>query len=195
MRLLVGTVVLIIALAFFSANDASAFTLICLSPKEADVFITKTASPGSLPVGMPLTYTIIVTNGGPDGAVMPFMTDLLPATTTFQSLTAPAGATCTTPPKGHTGTVTCVGAGLAASASASFTIVVKTKAEGMITNEASAGSLCPDPDATNNLAMASTTVSSPPGVPTLSEWSRIMMVLVLVAVALLELRRRARLTG
>jgi len=188
-------VVWIIALVLFSTNDASAFTLICLPPNSADVSVTKTALPPSLSVGQPLTYTVIVTNGGPNIAVHPFMIDSLPTTTTFKSLTAPAGAVCTTPKVGKTGTVTCTGLVLAVSASASFTIVVKTKAEGTITNDASAGSACPDPDATNNLASATTTVSSPAAVPTLSEWSRIVMVLVLVAVALLQLHRRARLSG
>ena len=201
-RLLITRWAWAIALSLFSANTASAFVL---SPPAADLSVTKTAFPPSLSIGQTLTYTVTVTNNGPNPAANITMTDLLPATTTFQSITPPAGWTCpTTPPVNGTGTVICSVAALAAASPAVFTIVVNTVVGWTLINGAfvnSSSTLTQDPNTTNNLATASATVSGPgckpaaKPIPTLGEWARIMLVLVLVVGGWLQLRRRARVTG
>src|SRR5207245_1602914 len=129
---------------------------------EADLSITKTDSPDPVRPGGSLTYTVSVTNGGPNAAASVTMNDPLPALTTFQSETHPAGWTCTTPAVGSTGTVSCTTASLASGATATFTIVVQvspsTPDGTTISNTASVTSTTSDPNLLNNTATATTTV-------------------------------------
>ena len=73
----------------------------------ADLAITKTANATSVLSGGSITYTTTVTNNGHDPASNVALLDALPPDTTFQSLTAPASWTCTTPAVGSSGTVSC----------------------------------------------------------------------------------------
>src|SRR5947207_9711720 len=92
---------------------------------EPDLYILSLHA--ALPVwpGGTLTYTIGVSNAGPNTAASVAMSDVLPALTTFQSITTPAGWTCTTPAAGSTGTVNCTTASMASGATATFTLVVQ----------------------------------------------------------------------
>src|SRR5207244_6593940 len=65
---------------------------------------------------------IAVTNSGPSDAATVSWSDTNYQTTTFVSLSAPAGWSCTTPAAGGTGTTTCSTASLAAGATANFSL-------------------------------------------------------------------------
>lgn len=108
-----------------------------------------------------MTYTITVTNAGPDPATSVSLMDAVPANTTFVSLTAPAGWTCTTPPVGGTGTVTCTRASLASGANEVFTLVVATSAASApsISNTATVSAAENDPNSGNNSDTESTAVN------------------------------------
>jgi uncharacterized repeat protein (TIGR01451 family) len=139
-------------------NSASAMTTVNAS---ANLAITKTDSPDPVLINTNLTYTITVTNAGPSPASMLTMTDMLPANTTFQSLTSPAGWACTTPAVGAGGTVTCTIATLASGApAATFTLVIRPTVAGNLSNTATIASATPDPNNANNSATAPTVVSS-----------------------------------
>jgi uncharacterized repeat protein (TIGR01451 family) len=129
----------------------------------ADLSVTKMDSPDPVVAGSNLTYTIAATNLTAAAATTVALSDTLPASTTFFSLTSPAGWTCTTPAFGGTGTVSCTIATLPANGSGSFTLVVNVNAATpngtIITNTASVTS-ADDPGAGNNSATATTTVSS-----------------------------------
>lgn len=71
------------------------------------------------------SYVFAVTNAGPDTAIDAVASFPVPANTSFQSLTAPSGWTCTTPAAGGSGTVSCSDPLFAAGASASFTLGVR----------------------------------------------------------------------
>ena len=72
-----------------------------------------------------LTYTLTYTNGSANPATGVVITFTTPPNTTYQAITPPAGATCTTPAVGGTGTITCTLAGsIAAGTSDSFSITV-----------------------------------------------------------------------
>jgi len=131
----------------------------------ADLSITKTDSPDPAFIGSSLTYTIVVTNNGPSPATAIMVSDTLPATVNFASIVAPAGATCTTPAVGATGTVNCTLAGMLNSgATATITIVTTTTAASVpsVSNTATVTSAITDPNAANNSATATTTVSTVP---------------------------------
>jgi uncharacterized repeat protein (TIGR01451 family) len=106
-------------------------------------------------------YSITVTSTGPSPAKNAVLTDALPAGTGFQSVTAPSGWSCRTPPKGKAGTVTCRTDSMAPSTSLAWSLVVKLAGKassGSINNVVSVTSDTADPNTANNQASASTTV-------------------------------------
>src|SRR5262249_5258107 len=78
---------------------------------QADLSVTKAASPAQAGVGDTLTYTLVVRNTGPATATAVTLTDPLPAAVTLGSVTITQG-TCA----GTGGTVTCAVGELAAGA-------------------------------------------------------------------------------
>src|SRR5204862_281693 len=108
------------------SNPANNSATSAVQVAAADISIVKTGPVGPVTVGTTATYTITVTNDGPAAALTVAMTDVLPANTTFASLTQNTGPafTCTAPAVGSAGTVNCTLASMSASASAQFTLVV-----------------------------------------------------------------------
>lgn len=116
----------------------------------ADLSITKTAAPtGSMPAGSNLTYTLTVTNHGPNPAFGARVTDTLPAGVTFVSATASQGS-CSGP--------NCSLGDMSSGASATVRIVVRPTAAGVITNRANVAGDQPDLNPTNDQATYSTNV-------------------------------------
>jgi uncharacterized repeat protein (TIGR01451 family) len=127
---------------------------------NADLAVDKSDSPDPVVAGTDLTYTINVTNGGPDIANNVVMTDSLPAQTTFQSISAP-GWSCTTPAVGANGTLQCTRGSLAAGTVAIQVTVHVDKAtpDGtVLSNTASVGSSAFDAAPGNNSSTETTTV-------------------------------------
>src|SRR5207237_6314716 len=120
-------------------NNASAVST-TITP-SADVNIVKTGPVGAV-AGSNITYTVMLTNNGPSDAQTVSWSDVIPANTTFVSLTVPAGWTPSTPAVGATGTVTASRPLLISGSSATFTLVVKvdsgTAVGTVITNTATA---------------------------------------------------------
>jgi uncharacterized repeat protein (TIGR01451 family) len=128
----------------------------------ADLSVTKAASPDPVTTGNDLTYTVTVTNNGPDTATSVTLTDNLPAQTTFVSCSSTGGGVCGG--SGNNRTVTF--ASLASGESETITFVTTVNcsvADGtVISNTATVSSCALDPDPTNNSATATTTASNPP---------------------------------
>ncbi len=128
---------------------------------SADLAITKTDAPDPVTAGANLTYTITMTNNGPDAATTASWNDTLPAGTTFVSLPAVAGWSCTTPAVGAAGTVSCSNPSFAVGSSV-FTLIVAIDSAvvsgTVLSNTAAATSVTGDPNAANNSATATTTV-------------------------------------
>jgi len=110
-------------------------------------------------VGQDLTYTITVTNSGPDPATGVTLTDDLPDSAAFVS----ASPGCMYIQANHT--VVCSLGTLTSGSTATVTIVVRPLQGGTITNTASVMAVEMDPNAANNTATASTTVNGPPNPP------------------------------
>ena len=73
----------------------------------ADLAMTQAASVTAAAPGSTITYTETVTNNGPNAATTAVLYQQTPPNTTFTSITAPAGWTCTSPAVGATGQVVC----------------------------------------------------------------------------------------
>jgi uncharacterized repeat protein (TIGR01451 family) len=136
------------------SNAWITLTLVCQPPPFADLSVTKTDSPDPAHVGQKLTYTVVVTNSGPALATAVTLTDTLPKTTGFGTVSTTQG-TCTRTKTG----VTCNLGDLASGATATVTIVVKPTQKGLITNTVTVADTSPtDPDTANNTAIDTTTV-------------------------------------
>ncbi|MFL6248701.1 MAG: hypothetical protein ACJ74H_21940 [Thermoanaerobaculia bacterium] len=162
-----------------SATDSDALAA------SADLSVTKTSTQTTYVPGGTLTYTIAVTNAGPSDATDVTVEDVLPANTTFASLTAAAGYNCVTPAAGATGTVTCTAASIAPATTGTFTLIVNVNldATGSISNTATVASSTPDPNLANGTSTASA-AATPAGVPTLSEGLLMMLAVLLAFTAL-----------
>ena len=123
---------------------------VTLSVQSADLAITKTGDLDPVLVDQELTYTLLVTNSGPQDATDVIAVDTLPFGVNFVS----ASAGCSE----LSGVVTCVVGDLAASEVVSFDIVVVPLAEGTITNTAVVSGHELDPMLANNTATLDTTV-------------------------------------
>jgi uncharacterized repeat protein (TIGR01451 family) len=126
---------------------------------SADLSLTN-SGPGTVNSGGTITYTIMVKNQGPDTALSLSMTDATPTGTNFASVTA-SGGSCTTPPVGGTGTVTCVLASQPKGATLTVSLVLNVTAQpgATIKDVATVTSGSSDPNAANNSATVSTTVN------------------------------------
>ncbi|MGA8810230.1 MAG: DUF11 domain-containing protein, partial [Thermoanaerobaculia bacterium] len=106
-----------------SANNNVTVSTSYVAP-HADMQITATDSPDPVAPDGNITYTVNVTNAGPDATTTAHMNVVLNGTLLFQSMTAPAGWSCPSPPVGFGGSITCTAASLGLTTS-TFTIVLK----------------------------------------------------------------------
>jgi uncharacterized repeat protein (TIGR01451 family) len=143
----------------FGAYAATA-TDVVAAATQADLALTTAATPLSVFAGNNITYTQTITNNGPAAAAGVSFTEATPTNTTFQSVSAPAGWTCTAPAVGATGNVNCTDTTLASGAEADIIVVVNvpaTVAAGAITATSTVTATTGDPNSANN----STTVATP----------------------------------
>jgi uncharacterized repeat protein (TIGR01451 family) len=124
----------------------------------ADLMVTKMDTPDPVAAGTNLTYTIKVANNGPDTAASASWSDTLPAGTTFVSMPAVAGWSCTTG-----ATVSCSNPSFAVG-SAVFTLTVavdpSVAAGTVLTNTATATSTTGEGNPGDESGTAMTTVAA-----------------------------------
>jgi uncharacterized repeat protein (TIGR01451 family) len=138
---------------------ATPYVLLNACGKSADLRVTKNDSPDPVEAGALLTYTVRVTNTGPDAALGVALTDLLPFGATFVSASASAGSCVPSSVSGER-TVTCLLGVLPAGgfgSTATVEIVVRPTAVAPLPNTASAtAGTQTDPNPANNTATEST---------------------------------------
>ena len=127
--------------------------------RSADLSITKTDSKDPVNAGEAFTYTIVVTNNGPDVATLLVVADPIPAglTLTGASSSDAAGACTSVAPN-----VNCTLPSLAALATWTVTVNVTADASnpgGTVTNVATVAAAETDPFPVNNTASQGTTVT------------------------------------
>lgn len=126
-------------------NTCTFNVVVSEAPPQADLALVKVATPVPVLLGNDLTYTIIVTNQGPNDADSVTVTDPLPSGVTFVSAIASQGSVTQI-----TGTVTGNLGALASGTRATVTIVVTPGAAGQVCNSATVTGATTDPVATNN---------------------------------------------
>jgi uncharacterized repeat protein (TIGR01451 family) len=141
-------------------NHASENTTVRYVVPSADLSITKTASPDPVNPGGNLTYTITVTNLGPDSASDVNVTDKLPQGVTYQSHDTAKGAA-----NNISGNITWSIGSLDSGESANLTILVTAlETPGFIINTANVSGDQTDPNTGNNGAWTLTTVANVPDI-------------------------------
>ena len=153
---------------------------------QADLSLTKTATPDRVTSGDLLRYTLTVTNNGPSVAQDVMITDTIPSTTSFFAA-VPSDGSCTTPPQKGSGTVKCTYPGATLpSQSHSVLIIVRTCdggsgiCTGNLTNTAQTSSSTFDPNTSNSTATVTTTVL-PVQAPALSGIALLVEMVLLLA--------------
>jgi uncharacterized repeat protein (TIGR01451 family) len=126
---------------------------------SADMALSLGASPNPVKFGTNLTYTITASNLGPTAASGVTVTDALPSTVQFVSLSATQGS-CSAPAVNSSGTVNCSAGALSNGATATVKIVTRvvSTARTTVTDSASASSTSFDPNPSNNTATVTTNV-------------------------------------
>ena len=127
------------------------------TPKQADIVVTNTSNQANPPKGSATTFTVTVTNNGPQDATNVTVTNPIPAGTTSMSWTSSIGTS-------GTGALNTVLPLLATGATITYTITVQIPGNfsGTLSSTASATSVVPDPNAANSTATATTTPSALP---------------------------------
>ena len=145
-------------------NNAGAAGTVVIPPPQADLSITKTDSPDPVVVLQPLTYTLAVSNAGPQSASSVSVSDTLPAAVVFQTASG-TGWICT---EGG-GLVTCTRPSLAVGAAPDITLTVTAPAiPTTLTNTATVTASTADPSSANNTDSEDTTVIAAPTLADLS---------------------------
>jgi uncharacterized repeat protein (TIGR01451 family) len=129
------------------------YTVVGLSLPKADLSIVKKDNPDPVVAGHTITYTVEITNNGPDVASSVVVTDHLSGSVTFIAATPSQGA-CS--PAEHM--ITCNLGDLTIGETATITIVGAPMTIGVVTNTATTTSGTADPDTNNNSARGDTTV-------------------------------------
>jgi uncharacterized repeat protein (TIGR01451 family) len=164
------------------ANNKAALAI--LAPAQADVWIAKRVTPANPPPGTYVTFTVEVSNAGPDPAYNVVVTDLLSSFYTYSSSTTTSGSTYDP----VTGRWTL--ASLGANTTETLTIVALPNGPGHHTNTATVTSTTADLTQTNNTVVFGFDIT--PTIPLLSYQGLTLFILLMGVFGALVLRR---LTG
>ena len=139
----------------YGANSATANDVVA-GAAQADLVLSAAGAPGTVLAGNDITYTETVTNDGPAAATTASFTEATPANTTYQSVLAPAGWTCTTPAVGGTGNVTCTDPTFAVGDTANIVVVLNVPASVTVASITAPSSV----SATNSVSTANASVTT-----------------------------------
>ena len=146
-----------------AANNRATAATIVGATAQADLSVSNTATPNPVTPTSNIAYTQVVTNTGSAAATTATYSDVVPANTTFQSLVAAAGWTCSTPAVGATGTVSCTNPSVAAGSTGAFTLQVRVDnavAGGTVIADTVTVGATNDANAGNNSATATDLVAT-----------------------------------
>ena len=135
----------------FDPDTANNSATVTVSAQQADLALTKTVSNPTPNVGDPVTFTVTVTNAGPDPATAVQITDVLPAGLSFMSATPSQGTYTAATGLWDVGTIT-------VATPATLTLATTVASAAAQTNTASIGDADQfDANSANNTASATVT--------------------------------------
>jgi uncharacterized repeat protein (TIGR01451 family) len=125
-------------------------------PPLIDLAVTKVDTPDPAKLNGLITYTMVVTNNGPDTATGVTVADPLPAGTSFVSVSTTQG-TCAN----SNGLIQCSLGTIPKGGAVTVTLVVRAMRAGRLTNEVTVVGKEPESNTANNRATATTLVPTP----------------------------------
>ena len=134
------------------ANNTSTIPVEIVQSADLSVAVLAPSDEATLSLALPLTYDVVMSNNGPDGAFTARLRYELPAGLTFISAVMPGGV-CSF----ESGAVVCDIDGLGSGATARATIVVRPTAAGRVTSAFTVSTPVTDLVLTNNTAIVSNT--------------------------------------
>lgn len=138
-------------------HNNSSITNTPIAPPSADLTVTQTADHATMQSGDLLTYTLTVTNNGPDTAQAVTLSDAVSQDLTGAQYSADDGTTWLP----WTGTLNLGTMDSTTSHSILIRGIVSSTAVGIISNTATVESLTSDPDPHNNSSVVNTSVTPP----------------------------------
>jgi uncharacterized repeat protein (TIGR01451 family) len=123
---------------------------------QSDLSVAKTDSADPVTVGSQFSYTITVTNSGPEAATGVLLEDTIPNEVDYVSAT-PSQGTCELQGSKK---VNCQLGNLASNANATVELRVTAAREGTVSNTATVSSTSPDPNQANNEAVQQTSIQA-----------------------------------
>jgi uncharacterized repeat protein (TIGR01451 family) len=169
-------------------NGATELTTVTTS---ADLVIALSASATQVATNVPVTFDATSQNAGPSDAQNVSITLALSADLRFGSLTA-AGATCTTPQIGLSGTIVCTWAGATApGVTRLLSVTAYSNNEGTSSVNASTTSATPDPNPDNNATSVAVVVGFlVKDIPSLNALGLLLLSLLLGTLGAVAVRRQ-----
>ena len=162
------------------ANPANNSATVSTSVAGGSVDLSITKTPSALPygTGLPITYSIGVSNAGPAAAGGVTVTDVIPAGATFVSAT-PSQGSCS-----GTTTVTCSLGTISSGGAATIALTLTAPSTpGPVSNTATVTSSNTDTNPANNAATSTVTVALAAAIPTLSPFALLLLALAFTVVA------------
>ena len=170
-------------------NTATTTTTVATSANLALAF---NASATQVNLNDPVIFTATSTNLGPSDAQNVQITITLSPDFRFSSLTASAGATCTSPQVGLSGAITCTWAGgTAPNATRTLAVTAYSNSPGTSSILASTSSPTADPVTTNNTLSVSVTVGAPfEPIPSLDLRGLLLLGMLIGLIGFIAIRRQ-----
>jgi uncharacterized repeat protein (TIGR01451 family) len=125
------------------------------TPPSVDLAITKAGAPSPVTINGQITWTMVVTNNGPNAATGVTVTDQVPSGSTFVSATSSQGSCAN-----NAGTISCAIGGMANGASVTVTMVTTALVAGTVDNTATTQGNETETNTANNSASASVVVQA-----------------------------------
>lgn len=124
---------------------------------QASLSLTMVAAPPIATLGADLTYTITVTNGGPDAATNIQYNQIIPNSLTYKSSSVPPGVTINSTPTGLNASIPLIPSGTQVV----FTVTVTPTVVGTVSTSATVTSNEIDPNSADNSVTVNTVVNIP----------------------------------
>lgn len=154
-----------VAIAMYQGHVFLVRTPLVPNPPSSDLLLGVLDLPPSIPLYSNLTYTIQITNQGPNDTLVTSFLDLLPQGANFVSASSTLGSCLVS-----NGVVTCDLGNLRKGSSGTLTLVVSPTVIGPLTNLALVSGAAFDPDMANNSSVTVVTCQNPPFVTTQPPW-------------------------
>lgn len=143
----------------YAGGTGNDVTLTVLRVASADLRLQLSALPSPVASGALITYTVVVSNDGPDAANSPDMSMGSPGGTTFVSSTRPSNWTCAKPSPGPS--VRCTGPKMLPGEFVTITLTFRVDAAGgSLSGTAGVSSTTADPSSVNNAVTISTPIGA-----------------------------------